>query len=233
MPTANTSAYERRDALLLRHVALYRLTLPAIVRSAFFGGKEPGHVLKRLCDLGQLLAHLRSLPGGLTYYLLTPSGCALANAPKERAESFQGAAFELALGVLTFCFLGRVRRYRLEPTEVETALGCTQPPNVPFVVTDELGSPCVLRIVQGATGTPQQLVRQLGELADKLADRPDLERRLATGELGFGVLAPTAQKCLAIEKAASQSRVGKELTIVVDVGATAESVALLLKGRGA
>lgn len=231
VPNPNAAQYEKRDALIVRHLALYRLTLPAIIRQVFFGGKEPGHVLKRLCDLGQLLAHLRSLPGGLTYYTLTPLGCGLANVSESRAEPFQGATFELSLGALSYCFQGRARRHLLTTAEAEAHLGAPQAPQVPWVVSEELGEPCLLRLVEVGGVTPHKLVGKLDNLAAKLAQAPELHRRLLGRELGFGVLVPTPDKCPAYERALESSRLSRELVTVVDVGATTQTLSSILKSQ--
>jgi len=195
------------DQAILRHVALYRLTLAEVVSQLFFGGNagRAGRLLGGLAKNGFLNRHNKiangALPGPVTNYTLTPEGARAAGAEKERGEPLGPLALPTHLAVLWFCCLSDRRRYRLEPEELKSLLGDKSVhPNTACCIAEEEDGPCLYRIFP-TTANPVNAMSQLRDTVSEAWDKkPTLRSWMESGDLGFVVLAESKPKCSDLEK---------------------------------
>ena len=233
MPAHTPEEYARRDRILLLLAGLYRILLARCAARAFAGGKPLTHAVNRLTDNGDLVRHERVLPGGLTAYTLSPAAAARLGLPRDRAELPTGAALDTAIAVQAFSHLGRYPRYRLSADEAAELLDSAAPANVPFVISDELGSPAVFRVMLAANRPPADAIRHIRTLIEQAERHAKLRTCVASRQLGFAVLAPTAQHATGLEKALTRSRILEQAAVIVDIGPDAEHLAGVLKeGKG-
>jgi hypothetical protein len=205
--------------------------LAAVAAFALTGKKPLTHAINRLTDGGSLIRHERVLPGGLTAYTLSPAAAARLGLPRDRAELPSAAALDTAIAVQAFSHLGRHTRYPLSTGQAAELLSGAAPANVNFVVSDELGSPAVFRLMLAANRAPADTVRYLRTLIDQTERHPALAPWVAVKQLGFAVLACNRTHEVALEKAVSRARIRERAAVIVDVGPDAEHLAAVLKGR--
>ncbi len=191
---------------ILRHVALYRLTLLEVASRLFCAGNagRAGRLLGGLAKDGFLNRHDKiangALPGGVTIYTLTPEGARAARAGKERGQPLGPAALPTHLAVLWFCCLSDRRRYRLEPEELKSMLGDESiHPNTPCCITEEEDGPRVYRIFP-TKANPTNAMRQLRESISEAWEKPTLRTWMESGDLGSVVLGESKPKCSDLEK---------------------------------
>jgi hypothetical protein len=227
MPSFTPAQYARRDEAGLDFTALHRVTVPRCAAIALADGKPLTHALNRLTDGGLLNRHERSLPGGLTVYTLSQTAAARRGLPQDRAALPSGAALDTALAVQAFCYLGRARRHRLSAPEVAKLLGPAAPANVPFVISDELGTAAVFRTILAADRQPSDLVKHLRTVVAQAERHATFGAWVRGRQLGFAVLCVHRRHAEATERAIS--RAGIPAAIVIDVGPDAEHLAAFLK----
>lgn len=193
-----------KDLAILRHVALYRLTLPDVVDRLFCRGKggDATTILVNLAKAGLLLHHKKkeALGGEQPYFTLTREGARIVGGPEDRSEPLGESALRTHLAVIWFCCMGDRRRYRLEPDELKALLGQRSlHENIPCCISEEEDGPRVYRVYPTSTD-PRSTVRQLrtniGEAWQNAAMRPWIEAR----DLGFAVLAEKPSKCADLER---------------------------------
>lgn len=196
-----------RDLAILRHVALYRLTLPIVIQRLYCveGRTDPTTILNKLAKLGLLRPHTKmgdgALPGRVAYYTLTPDGARVVSAPKDRAEPLGPASLRIHLAVLWFCFLSDRRRYRLEPEELRELFGERAPhANIACCITEEEDGPRVYRVYGTATDRAKSM-KQLSSNIAKAWEVPEHRPWLEAGDLAFAILGETRPKCTDLEKA--------------------------------
>jgi hypothetical protein len=229
MPTHTPQEYALRDSIVLMLAALHRVLLARCAAYAVSAGKPLTHALNRLTSDGQLVRHERLLPGGLTAYTVSASAALRLGVPRDRAELPTGAALDLAIAVQTFCFLGRRLRDRLTAEEAASLLGPAAPTNVPFILSDETGGPAVFRAVLVANRAPAEAIRYLRTLIEQGERHGALGAWIASRQLGFAMLAPTAPYASALERAIMRSRLSERAAVLVDVGPGAEHLSAHFK----
>jgi len=230
MPTS--AEYEKRHERILEHVALHRLLLPPCVTSTFSFGKPIPHVLAKLAGEGLLEGFPRSLPGGNSYYTLSPKGCVRIGAPVSRAAPLHGSAMDQAIAVSVFCHLDKHRRYRLTSEEADALFETAMPTNVVYVVSSELGTSKVFRVVFAMNQTAAESVRTVRVLLDQTKRHPKLAPWLESQQLGLAVLGTTRAAAAALEKGFAKSGLRTECPVIVGLGPDAESLTAAFKGKG-
>ena len=98
---------------VLDHIGRYRISLRKTISRRYLDGADAGNVIKRLTQEGLIVARDResgkSLPGGLTYYQLTPEGARKANIPLSRTKPMGGMLSQY-VAFLWFCCMDSKRR---------------------------------------------------------------------------------------------------------------------------
>lgn len=208
-----------RDLAILRHVALYRLTLALIVERLFCqAGGNAGTVLASLASAG-FLRHLKkksdgAFPGPVGFFTLTPAGARAIGVSEDRAEKLGASALRKHLATLWFCCLGERRRHRLDPDELKSLFGTNPPhPNIPMCLADEPEGPRVYRVYETSTDIIKS-IKQLRASIAKLWESTTVRPWMISGDLGFAVLAETRPKCTALDKALKGA--GKEKPSVAE-----------------
>lgn len=208
-----------RDLAILRHVALYRLTLPQIVEKLFCQeGGNAGSILATLAGAGLLRSHKKknegALPGPVGFFTLTPAGERTTGVLEDRSEKLGPAAIRMHLAVVWFCCMSGRRRYRLEPKELKSLFG-EHPPhaNVAMCLADDSDGLRLYRVYQSSTDV-RKSIKQIRASVGKLWESPRLRAWLVSGDLGIAVLAETRSKCADLEKAMMAA--GKEKPSVAD-----------------
>lgn len=201
-----------RDLAILRHVALYRLTLPIVIQRQYCaeGKTDPTTILNKLAKLGLLRPHTKvtdgALPGRIAFYTLTPEGARAVSAPKDRAEPLGPASLRSHLAILWFCFLSDRRRFRLEPEELRELFGDRAPhANIACCITEEEDGPRVYRVYGTATDRAKTM-KQLRSNIAKAWETPELRPWLDAGDLAFAILGETRPKCADLQKALQPDR---------------------------
>lgn len=224
--------YERRDRLILRHVALYGVLLNAAVSKLFFSGKQAGQIIRRLADEGLLELFARSLPGGITYAKLTKSGCIRIGAAEKRSRPLSGHALQQAIAILCYCILGSHRRHRLTHAEMKRLYGERAPAaNIPHVLLSpaEFGRHIVLR-VHFAAGTALDTIKQVKRHLDDIQRNPTLaDASGPDGSYGFLLLAPTEASSQSLLQAVERHALREQTIISVAVAPNVDGLAAYLR----
>jgi thiamine pyrophosphate-dependent acetolactate synthase large subunit-like protein len=177
--------------------------------------------------------HARALPGGISYFTPTERAYAECGKPAKRARPFAGAAaLDHALAVEVFCTLGACRRWRAEPEELAALWGAAAPAaNLAHVASDELGFTAVYRVCL-AIADAKTVLADLSRHLARARQSDVLRAWIESGEYGLAVLAPTKEKVDSLRKALARHAVAREAAIILDVGATAETLARFLRREG-
>lgn len=231
-PKFSSQDYERRDLAILRHAAEYEVVLNAVVSVLFFCGKQAGHVIRRLCDLGDVELFARSLPGSISYARLTKSGCARIGISDKNARPLSGHALTQAIAVLVYCVLGTYRRVRLTPSDMKNLLGSEAPhANITHVLVskEEFGHFAVLRVVF-AGGSIQETKKQIAKLIDNSQTNAALRDAMSgTPSYGFLLLCSTETRKAAVEAAFVKTDLGEQALLVFGVGPGVDELPAYLK----
>jgi hypothetical protein len=230
-PKYSPEQYAKRVHQLLLHAHEYRLVLGFTAAHVFNDGVPFPHVLKTVCDEGLLDGMARSIPGGLSYYVLSLRGYARIGVtpPRVAATPLQGATLDLAIATLWFSCGGSIRRYRLNADEQAELFETAIPANVPVVVSDELGETKVFRVVHAVGQSPSDTVRKIRQLADQLGRHAKLGTMLSQQQLGLAVLSPNSASLRALEKSVAKSGVSKDIAVITGLGPTADTLGAVIK----
>lgn len=180
---------ERRDACILEHVALYRLTLAAVVQRLFFpeehypdrdeAKKRAGDTLSALCRQQKLRAH--KFPGGLAYYTL------------RHAKPANTQAIDFDLATLWICCLDKNRSYRLETAEVRRLFETPPHHHLRHCLTPEDDGPVIYRIYPTTVDVKTTISYLKKHIVDA-RNRRGLADWIDLGDYGFWVATETEAK---------------------------------------
>lgn len=211
---------------VLRHVALYRLTIRRAVDKAFFGGRRDA--CKSLIDslVQDALLVPGTLPGQLSYYQLTPAGARKAEERRSLANEVRGDR-DLFLSMLWFCFFVHgarrwpVPRHTLErdwfPEKTASFANlhhCLQP------ASGRHPKACLYRIRYSPRASPAALIRFATKWRDKdVFDDPVLSELASAGRYGLAILTNSQTTAGEVESTIDAKRValdtnGKRLRII-------------------
>ena len=170
-----TDPKERRRKLL-EHIGRYRFTLREVVSKLFLEDKDPSNLLRKLYEEGVIVFHNRlagtSLPGGFSYYQLSPEGVRQAGFPKSRANALDNRVPQY-LAFLTFCCLGEKRRELLEPDQFKRCFpNSSAVHNEFYAVEKSTNGPVFYRLIYVGSSDPSHYVKRLSDVLEKaMADR--------------------------------------------------------------
>ena len=229
MPAYTSSQYAQRDRLALDYAAVHRVILPRCAAQVLSGGKPITHALNRMTDDGDLCRYERCLPGGLTAYTLSPRAAARLGLSSDRADLPAGSVLDTAIAVQVFCCLGPHLRYRLNSEESASLFEGAVAPNVPLVLSNELGGTKAFRGVLAANRPPGEVVRYVRTLISQAEQHPKLSQWAVSRQLGFAVLTPNMPSREMVEKALTKSQLSRHASIIVGLGPDADHLAASLK----
>ena len=189
-----------RDLNVLEHIALYQITIPAVVSRLWFQDRPSEHLLRRLRETG-LVDATPFRPGRSAYYTLSTSGWrTLKLRPPRRLGSF---ALHRALAVLWFCVFGKHRRTRVSPEDLEQYLGEQSTHADVHCWQDEPG-PIIFRVLSGQSD--DHSLQRLETLVDELRRDPRAGPGLKMGRYGFALLVDREQRVEPLERSIATLR---------------------------
>jgi len=203
------------DLAVLRHVGLYRLTMPLVVERVFskrYGGNA-GTTLGQLARAGLLRDHKTVAEGaftnGVRFFTITPEGVKVVSAAEDRGKPLGPPAQRLHLATLWFCCLSDHRRYRLEPAELNPIFGKKAlHPNVAVCLAEEAEGPRMYRVYESTTSAGST-IKKVRQTIAKMWNTQVLRPWMNSGQLGIAVLAETTDKCERLEAAIRRVAKGK------------------------
>jgi hypothetical protein len=223
-PTLNPNAHSRRDEAFFDATLRTRVMIREVADRVFFRGNG-GHVLKRYCDAGQLVADARAYPGNVTGYRPTIKTCTTHGVSKDRARALRGSALDCALGLLVFCHLEKHPRYPLYHQETKEILGKAAPATtIPHLVSSELGKPAIFRVYQAANVHIHQAIETVWKRVDEAKRHPGLGAWCEAGQYGVAILASTSKRLEALEREVSRSGLDKRAALILGLGPTVETL---------
>lgn len=222
--------YASRDLAVLRDVHRYGVGLNALLAHRCFGGKEAGHVMRRLEAKGWVELHSAEIPGGVSYVTLTAAGgreIGRSVTPKP----LSAVGFDAAVAVSWHCVFGGQKgtSRRLLPEESKSLLAglATNSPHV--LETDDRGRHRVLRVQLAAAGKP----KQHRDRADRFFKRAVADLHTGpwadSGDLGLLVLGHTPQRVEQLGAAFDTDERFGDRHVVVALGPTTGTVAACLR----
>ncbi len=249
MVKSNDRPLKPRELALLRHVALYRLTLRDVVARHFPPDATPlsdgqawndrksaaGTILNRLIKEGFLNHHHQQsadfppLPGNVPYFTLSLQGAHEIGTSEERAEIpgkrvFGPAALGLHLAALWHATMYQQPRHRLEPAELFQLFEKHNSfVNVPHCIAREDHGYRINRIYvvsRRAAGIMSALRRKISQLTNIAAVRPWVTGR----DFGIVVLAPDADYCQDIQNLIARAKLNEEIELSVGLGPAPETI---------
>lgn len=244
--TSGEHRYEEQHLAILRHVALYRLTiLQAAARAlpALGTAQAAGTALHRLVGDGLLIANA-GVEGFTTndpYFTLSPLGAKKAGVPPKRSSPLGGQAIPTHLATLWFCCMGPLRRYRLEVSDWKPlfppgTLPETNPP--PHCVAEDADGVRRIYRVYAPDADPQNTARKLRKDIGESWSRDGLRDWIDTCEYGFAVLAPTPEACSHLQEVFDAPAGGEPPVssmgahVLVEHAPSPKTLRMALKGRG-
>lgn len=222
-----SDAYRQRDRAILCQVGLYGVGITESVTATIGGGKNLGHIIRRMADGGDLTLHSRALEGGVSYFQLTDKACERIGVPVERSKPLGPQALDKALAVLTWSTLSTVRRYKIERTMLRTLLPQVRiPTNQVHCVSDEHGRRTVWRVmlVQGKHESALKTLQQ-----EVLSPTGELQSAIAAHQYGFVLLLDSIVKLKVVEAAVERTGIRDATLARVEMSTSAKSLAGYLR----
>jgi hypothetical protein len=190
-----------RDHDILDHLGLYRLSLRAIIARLFFAGGNPGNVIHRLRDRGEIVE--RRLAGRLNYYQISAKAARARGLPLKRARPFsnRNQAFHTHLAALWFCCIGTTRRIRLERKDLvqlfpgEIAEG----PLPPHCLERGTSYRLYRLFVVAPDSDTTHLAGRLHRYLEGMLKRPQMGEWIRGRQYGFAILATNEEKLRSID----------------------------------
>lgn len=219
-----------RRERILEHIGRYHFSMRPVIDKLFFDGKSCDNVLLALVNEGlvQVRGKASGLPGGWSYYQLTPEAAAQIPIPLGRTRPLTPASLEKNLAILWFCCMTEPRRARLDRRHQKAFLGGERPGDYcvdrsaperiyrVFVVSANARGDYFLRSIRG------DLDLALGD--DKLADY------LAAKLYGYALLVPSTAWKAKAEAALRKAALTKKVPCLVQVVPTAATLHQFLLG---
>ncbi len=220
--------YAARDLAILWFALRYGIALNCTVSAAIFEGLECGHVLRKLSDRGWLERYSGALPGGLSYFRLTPKGGQQIGVDV-KPKSLGAVALNGAIATSAFCVVdGGGVRQRILPNELAAVSGAL-PGNVPHVVTTELGEPAVLRVQFAASGKTKEVRKKAAAFVTKSRSDVRLAPQIATAQLGVAILGHTPERVAELANAFAVDDRFSGVPTVVGLGPVSATLASCLR----
>ncbi|MFO0915944.1 MAG: hypothetical protein U0795_23495 [Pirellulales bacterium] len=222
-------AYRQRDLAICRLAGLYGVGVTESVNATIGGGSNLGHVVRRMADAGELVLHSRALDGGVSYFQLSEGSCERVGFPTERGRPLGTQALDKALAVLVWCTLSSARRFKIDRAVLQEILpGVRFPTNQVHCVSDEHGRRTVWRVML-VQGNHEPALKALQQ--EVLSTTGELQSAIAARQYGFVLLVESIAKQKVVEAAVERSRIRETALVLVDLSATAKTLAAYLRRR--
>ena len=196
---------EPRDERILKHIALYRISIRAVIEHLFFEGKSCDDVINRLASKEKML-NIFKLPNRVSYYRLSLTAARSRGVQENRASTngVQTRSIRRALAMLWFCCMGERLRYRIERNTLAQLFGRAQGMGIPhcWEPIDEIKRLIYRVYTPGPNTPPDDTVRTL---------RLDAERAIADRKLAPLVVARRYVFAVLVENVDRRMTLSKQL----------------------
>ena len=184
-----------RDEKILKHVALYRLSIRAVIEHLFFDGKSSDDVIARLVNEEKCL-QVAKLPNRISYYYLSVTAARKRGVKESRAQGGQARSLRRSLAVLWFCCMTPTNRHRIERNTLTKLFGRHNGLGIPhcWEPIGEKGR-LIHRIYTPGPNTPDDdVVRTLRKDAESTIAHPQLAPLVLAHLYVFAVLVEHPQR---------------------------------------
>lgn len=197
-----------RDQLILQHVGLYTISIRRVIEQQFFAGMDCENVIARLLVESRIRANggvagkIGRLPGGISYYQLTPPEADRIGVPHHRTKQLPSAVLPRLISVLWFCTMTNKKRRRLERYELKNLFGAGTNLGtglgVPHVLELSGERKAILRVYTPGHVKDRAYARSLAIDAERAAEHAGLAPWIRERNYRFVVLvdSPAKQKRL-------------------------------------
>jgi len=180
-----------RDERILKHVALYRVSIRAVIEHLFFDGKSCDDVINRLVTKEKALT-VEKLANRISYYRLSLTAARTRGVQENRArpQGVQTRSLRRTLAMLWFCCMEEKIRYRMERNVLTQFFGDSHGLGVPhcWEPTDN-NSKLIYRVyTPGPNTPPDDVVRTLRVDAERAIADPKMARFVLPRLYMFAVL---------------------------------------------
>lgn len=178
------------DALILRHIGRYRISVPRVLQPLFFGGDRCDDTLQRLTAEG----HVHTVRGGITTgircYRLTVQGAQRVGLPESRGREVTSKLLRRELAILWFCCVSGPARLRLERSDYLNVAESDQDGLKKPHIAEAAGSDTAIHrlFVPGPETKDERLIESVRTDASDVVEHPELGPWVARGTYRFTVL---------------------------------------------
>lgn len=218
-----------RDERILKHVALYRISIRAVIEHLYFEGRSCDDVINRLASKERLLT-VSKLPNRVSYYRLSLSAARARGVQENRAltKGVQTRSLRRALAMLWFCCMGERQRHRIERNILTQMLGRAPGLGIPhcWELLDQ-ETKLVYRVyTPGPNTPPDDVVRMLQIDGEKAIADPKLAPLVIARRYVFAVLVENADRKITLSKQINNAslQVPASIHVVPDVHDLAEAI---------
>jgi hypothetical protein len=222
---------QNRDERILKHVALHRLSIRAVIEHLFFEGKSCDDVINRLVSKDRLLS-AEKLPDRISYYRLTLTAARARGVQENRArnQGVQTRSIRRALAMLWFCCMGQTVRHKIERQKLRQLFADAPGMGIPhcWEPLDEVRR-LVYRVYTPGPNTPSDdVVRTL---------RLDADAAIANGKLAPVILAKRYTFAVLVENEDRKKQICEQiekgiplpLTVLIEVVPNAHTLATAIR----
>jgi hypothetical protein len=166
---------------------------------------------------GWITVHKKSLPGGYSYVTLTKKGCDVIGVSQKYAEPLTDDQQERAIARVYFCFLDGMRRDAASEADVTEWLGGEPPTvNVHYVVSTELGHPCLFRIVR--LSSMNGLCNRIRKVWQESQAHAETKRWMSQSDYGLALLCERTDLSIGVRRRIQIARMFDTMPLIVGVG---------------
>jgi hypothetical protein len=209
-----------RDDRILKHVALYRISIRAVIEHLFFDGKSCDDVINRLVKDNMLT--VEKLPNRISYYRLSLNAARTRGVQENRARptGVQTRALRRTLAMLWFCCMGTNLRHRIERNMLTKFFGDAHGLGVPHCWEGTPTGKLIHRVyTPGPNTPPDDVVRTLRVDSDRAITHRLVSRFILQRSYCFAVLVEhPGRKAVLLEQLARSSPLAVPVTIEVVPG---------------
>jgi hypothetical protein len=210
---------------MLRFIHRRKIALERDIALSFLDGKKSDWLLRDFQHKGWIQLHSKAIQSRYSYGLITPLGRKQVGIESgETARSLSPTRLDQRIALATFCMgAERFKRVPLLPSEVRDWLGGTvNNKNHRFILSSELGVPCILRVYHAASTIAAAIDHCRGFLSETRT-KPVAAKAVESGTYGLAVIVRSHERVADITHACERAGLTGRLRLVVGHGQTAES----------
>lgn len=216
---------QRRHETMLRFIHRKKIALERDIALSFLDGKKADWLLRDFQVKGWIQLHSKSIQSRYSYGLITPLGRKQVGIESgETARSLSPTRLDQRIAVATFCMgAERFTRVPLLPSEVRAWLGSSvNTRNHRFLLSSELGVPCILRVYHAASTITAAIDHCRGFLSE-MRTKPVAAKAVENGTYGLAIIVLSHERVADITHACERAGLSGRVRLVVGHGQIAES----------